>query len=379
MISAPYTRANLHLRTLVSAAVPRRACAAMRSRPRGVLLTASVALLAVGLTFVALLGEERGALPLNMTVLVTADPKNLGATTSARVELYNHGEHDITPRFSVSWLPYPYYWRIISGPPILGRGERATYEIAAPDTMAAPHDGDAFQIKVNDADGITYVLSSPIQIAKSQLAIVNPGLGTWTQRDPSTGLLSPAGWQIYQKHGDGDVTSVQSVSVFGVNATHLHVVQDGQPDSDGWAHAGLVQEVPFPEAPFELRVLGRTPYKANDAGWPLAAFGLEVSDASNGLIWFLFMPTGNGDREYDLPTGHHIVVYDVPGGVWTSKTIDLAALYRRLNWSAPKKVNLNLFAAAASGEAGDVEGYVAAIAPSTATPPQTAPREGTPR
>jgi hypothetical protein len=353
----------------------------VRARPtaaRGILLAAAVAVLAAGLTLVALRGEAKATLPLNLSIRSTADPQQLGATTSALVELYNHGDHDIRPRFSVSWLPYPYYWRIVSGPPVLARGERATYEIAAPDTVAAPHDGDSFQIKVNDANGITYALSSPIQIAKRELPIVNPGLRMWTQRDPSTGRLSPAGWQTYQKRGDGDVALVESVSVFGVNATHLRVVQDGQPDPDGWAHAGLVQEIPFPETPFELRVLGRTPYKANDAGWPLAAFGLEVSDASNGLIWLLFQQTGNGDREYDLPSGHHIIVYDVPSYEWTSKTIDLPGLYHRLNWSAPKKVTLNLFAAAASAQAGDVEGYVSGIATSPSTPLQAAPSRQAP-
>ncbi len=46
---------------------------------------------------------------------------------------------------------------------------------------------------------------------------------------------------------------------------------------------------------------------------------------------------------------------------WAAKTVDLQAIYHRLNWVPSKKVTLKLFAAAASSEAAVVEGYVAAL------------------
>ncbi len=336
---------------------------APRALSKHVLVAVVLAALAAALTLLAMRSSAAASLATDVTVRSTSDPFDLGATTAASVELFNHGEHDVRPRFSISWLPYPYYWRVVSGPAVLAPGERATYEIQSPDAVAAPPNGLAFQVKVNDAASIVYAISEPMRIEQSGRAIVNPGLRLWTQRDPASGLLAPAGWRAYDRPGSGDTTLLQSASVFGVQAAHLRVIQDGAGGGDdhSWTHTGLIQEAPFPEAPFDIRLLSRAPFQANESGWPLTAFGLEIADASNGMIWFLFQQTGNGDREYDLPSGHHIVVFDVPAETWSDRTIDLEALYRRLNWAPPQRVTFKLFAAAASRVSADLDGYIERI------------------
>jgi hypothetical protein len=342
-----------------------------RPNPRNLVVPATMALLAIALVLIALRGESRETLPVDVRVISSSDPLTLGATTAAQVELTNRGDHEVRPRFSLSWLPYPYYWRVVSGPPVLAAGQRAVYQIEAPDSVAAPHDGQTFQIKVNDARSITYAVSDKIEKQKNDLPVVNPGLRSWTQRDYSTGTLSPVGWQMYERRGDGDTTTVEPASVFGVEATHFRVIQDGQPDRNGWSHTGLIQEVPFPELPFSVQVLSRAPFRAAGGGWPLTAFGMEVTDSRNGLLWLLFQPTGNGDREYDLPSGHHIVVYDVPQAQWASRTIDLPQLYHKLNWAPSKKVTLKLFIAASSSQATDIDGYIAGMKLTTDTAGRT--------
>ena len=332
-----------------------------RANPRNLIVPGALALLAAALVVIAVRGESRETLPVDVRVLSSSDPLTLGATAAAEVELTNRSDHEVRPRFSLAWLPYPYYWRIVSGPAVLAAGQRAVYQIEAPDSVAAPHDGQAFQVKVNDARSITYAISDKVEKQKADLPVVNPGLRSWTQRDYSTGMLSPAGWQMYQRNGDGDTTAVEPASVYGVGATHLRVVQDGKDDRDGWSHAGLVQEVPFQDLPFSVEVLSRAPFRAAAGGWPLTAFGMEVADSRNGLVWLLFQPTGNGDREYDLPSGHHIIVYDVPKDQWASRTIDLPQLYHQLNWAPSKKVTLKLFIAAANAQAADIDGYIAGI------------------
>lgn len=345
----------------IAAVEPARKTRTAWPSPRNFIVPVVLALLAAGLSYVALHGGAAARLNVDLHVVSTSDPLDLGATTRATIELTNRGESDMRPRFSLTWLPYPYYWHVVEGPPILAAQQHATYVIEAPDAVAAPHDGETFSIKVNDAASITYAISAPIMIAKRDLSVVNPALKMWTQRDVSTGVVSAAGWNLYSRRGDGDATEVVPASAFGVSAVRFRVVQNGQPDPGGWSHTGLTQEIGFPEVPFNVTVLSEAPFEAQDGGWPVNGFGIEISDASNGLIWLLFQPTGNGDREYDLPSGHHIKVFDVPLNTWTKRSIDLPDLYHRLNWAPSKKVTLKLFIAAASSRQQDIQGYIAGI------------------
>ncbi len=329
---------------------------------------AALALLALVLVFAAVRGNAR-ALDATVTVHYVADPSQIGATTEADVQVHNRESAAIRPRFSVSWLPYPYYWDVISGPATLAPGETATYRIRAPDTTAAPPDGQPFRIKVNDATSIVYAMSPSIDVPAPGLAIVNPGLHLWTQRDPATGLVSPAGWQIYAHRGADDKTSITEANVFGVHAARFHVVQAGHPDQGGWTHTGLIQEIPFPAAPIQFSVLSDAPYEMADGGWPLTAFGVEVSDSANGLLWLLFQPTGRGDLDYSLPSGHHIHVYDIPPASWQRVSVDLPAIYQRLHWAPPARVSVKLFIAAASAKANDIQGYIAGLTAGPARQP----------
>ncbi|MHB8377030.1 MAG: hypothetical protein ACYDEB_08755 [Dehalococcoidia bacterium] len=331
-------------------------------RTRNAVIAAATLALVVTLAVAAALGQSRATLPVDVRVLSTGDPLALGATSEATVALRNHAGHDVTPRFSVSWLPYPYYWHIVSGPDVLRSGQSATYKIVAPDSTSSPPDGVRFRIKVNAAESITYAISAPIAKPKRDLPIVNPGLQMWTQRDLATLLYFPAGWNIYQHHGSGDRTTIGPGTVDGVEATRFHVVQDGLPDPGLWSDTGLMQTVPFPDQPFDVRVFSRTPYEAISGGWLLSAFGIEIRDGQRWPIWILFEHTGNGDREYDLPNGFHVRVYDVPAGEWTTRTVDLAALYRQLHRSQPALLSLKLFIAASSDRANDIDGYIAGIA-----------------
>jgi hypothetical protein len=354
-------------RIVPAAAVP-RATAPRLPRARDLVIPIAIVALAVMLIFEGRRGNANETLPVDMTVLSATDPLGIGATTNAVIDVENSGDTDLRPRFSLSWLPYPYYWHVVSGPPVLAPRQRATYEIDTPDTVAAPRDGETFTIRVNDAASIVYAASATITKEKRDLAIINQKLGMWTQRDQATGLLSPAGWAAYARRGDGDQTYVEQADVFGVSAVRLRVVQDGQPDPGSWSHTGLTQQIAFPDRPFDIRVLSQAPYQTVGEGWPVNAFGIEISDSANGLIWLLFQPTGDGDREYDLPSGHHIKVYDVPIDQWAERTVDLPDIYRRLNWEPSKKVTLKLFAAAASSQAADIQGYISGIG--TLTPAQ---------
>jgi hypothetical protein len=330
---------------------------------RNLITVAALLTLAIGLTVIAMRGDRQGRLDADIRVVSVEDPLEIGATTRARVTVVNHGSRAIHPRFSVSSLSYPHFWGAVAGPPVLAAGETADYTIEAPDATAAPQDGATFQIRVNDARSITYVIAPSITTKAAALPIVNPRLGLWTQRDASTGVVFPSGWYFYRHQGDGDKTTIERASVFGVDGARFRVVQDGQPDPGSWTYIGLSENIPFPDRPFEATELSRAPFHADQGGWPLNAFGLEVDDGVNNLLWLLFQPTGHGDLDYNLPTGHHVHVYDVPFGSWAKVPIDLKAAYEHLGWAPESHLTLKLFIAAASTQPDEIDGYIAGIAP----------------
>jgi hypothetical protein len=207
-----------------------------------------------------------------------------------------------------------------------------------------------------------YVIADSITLEQPRLSIVNPDLRFWTQRDAATGHYVPAGWSSFQFKGTGDNASIEeATSPGGVAAAHLSMRQDGKDDEGNWAHTGLTQSVGFPREPIRVGVMSRAPYRAASGLWPLNAFGLEVSDGTNGLLWLLFQPTGHGDLDYDLPTGHHIHVYDVPPGEWLNVPIDLQSIYAQLGRAMPEQIGLKIFIAAASTGPDQVDGFITGI------------------
>jgi hypothetical protein len=330
---------------------------------RNAIVPAAVLALACALMLAALRSEHQEALDVGFSVLAVEDPLNVGATTRATVEVENTTRGEVRPRFSVTWLPYPYYWRTVSGSDLLQPGDTSVYVIEATSPTSAPQHGQPFNIRVNDGRSIAYAISDEVLIPKEHSGIRNMRFGFWSQPDPATNLSSPAAWTAYEQRGTGDETRLRSVDALGVPAVQFHVAQDGVLDEGQWSHTGLTQKVPFPGEPFSITLLSQAPFEAQPGGWPVTAFGIEVSDPSNGLIWLLFQSTGTGDREYDLPSGHHIVVIDVPRDQWTTQTIDLSSMYDRLNWAPADELTLKLFIAASSSKANTLNGYVAYISP----------------
>jgi hypothetical protein len=303
-------------------------------------------------------GGTGGQLEATVRVLDTSDPLHIGSMTRATVEVENRSSRPMQPRFSLTWLPNPAYWRVIAGPETLEPRSIATYEIAAPESIAAPYAGQAVQIRVTDGEGSRFAMSAAAEVRPSGQTIANPTLSLWSQRNGLDAMQAPAGWYPYRQIGPGDRATIAPEAVQGVDAAHFNVVQDGDTDRGGWAHVGLAQEIAFPRKPFDIHVFSAAPYSANEAGWPLSAFGIEIDDRANGLIWLLFQPTSNGDRDYDLPNGQHIHVYDVPARQWASRTVDLPAIFGALGRKAPDKLTLKMFIAAASSRPGELDGYI---------------------
>jgi hypothetical protein len=329
--------------------------------------------LATMLVIMATHGSFSESLPVSVRVVSVSDSGQSGFITTVVVELANQSAHPLEPRFALVWKPQPARWRIAEGPARLEAHARAEYRLEPIGSVNAPPLGQDFEVRVNVPNSIVYAVSSAVRPKKQDLALKNPSLA-WFKGDAIAPTSSPIGWGEYERLGAGDTSLIEPASLFGVDATHFLVRQDGKPDTGGWAHTGISQEIEFPREPLMVTVLSRVTYKTLDGIWPLNAFGIQVSDPANGLAWLLFENTGSGDREYDLPNGQHMKVYDVKLGVWERKSVDLQELYRKMNWSPLGKIALTIFVGASSQLEQDVEGYVAGIFPVSGASGQTAPR-----
>ncbi len=329
-----------------------------------------VPLVAVGLAAVLVITAVHSSFTQSLGVSVrvdsVSDSDQSGFITDVSIDVTNESDHPIDPQFALVWKPQPARWRTIAGPATLAAHERATYQIEPIGAVNAPPLGQDFQVRVNAPNSIVYALSSTVTTQRQDLALKNPSL-RWLPGDAIASSAAPIGWNEYEQRGEGDVAEVAPASVFGIDATHLSIEQDGQPDSGGWSHTGLSQEIDFPSQPFDVTVLSRAIYKTSNGQWPLDAFGIQVSDASKHVSWLLFEDTGKGDLEYDLPDAPHMKIYDVHSGEWARRTVDLADLYRRMDWAPTATVTLTVFIGASSHLAQQFDGYVASIQPTSAT------------
>lgn len=338
------------------------------SRPgKATVLLIAVLLLGGVLTLAALHGSYSESLPVSVRVVSVRDDSQVGAITSAVVRLTNHGARTVSPRFALMWKPQPARWRNISGPALLEPGATATYNIVTEDGATSPPLGQSFQVKVNDSGSIVSALSRTVHTEKGTYVLTNPRLVLWSKNDMlltpqyTVNLAGPFGWTQWVRMGPDDQVAIDPVSISGAQAVRFSAVQGGKSDPGGWAYGGLSQQIDFPSVPLAVTTESRADFKMLPGGWPLTAFGVEVSDGVGHVAWLLFQQTGSGDLDYDLPTGQHIHVYDVSPGRWVTTTVDLRQMYSRLGWSLPKKLNLNLFVGASDRQRTSIEGYIAEI------------------
>ncbi len=330
----------------------------------------AVLLLLLGMVIIF---DPKGHLDVTLEVVSVADPYELDVVTKIDLRLENNTSYTIEPRFTVQWATYPVYWRIVSGPSELAAKERANYEIETPAASAIPPKGAVFVVRVNDSASIVNTASDPVPPRKSEALLVNPRFELWNKSySGRESVLNPYGWQVYDRLGDDDAGAVTEAEPD--QEALLKLAQGGAEDPFIWAQTGLIQVVPFPLGSLDVRVKAASPYETTNAGWPTAAFGVEFSDGTNPLVWVVFQPGDAEDASYELPNGHHIEVVSVPKDEWTTRTVDLSAIYEKLGWETPDTVLINLFVAAASDERRQLSGYFGEVRPTYKITPSTASR-----
>ena len=275
--------------------------------------------------------------PVKFAVLDYSDPNAVGRVTSMSIGVTSRSSQPIRPRFSVQWGSYPFYWRVKSGPPVLNPGTEAVYVIESPSPRESPPTGAEFILRVNDAEGSSFVVSDPLTADLVVPPIINSSLSFWEFGPVSE---HPWGWQA-NINGKGSVTHAR---IDGILATQLLVDQTGEA---AWFEAYILQEGISGCDFIQATIHRLTDFRTTDAGWPELAFGMEVRDEerpSRNFIWFVF--SQDAVPNYALGNGHHIVPVPGPKNEWVSIAVPITAAFESFGLPAPERISLKFFIAA---------------------------------
>ena len=244
------------------------------------------------------------------------------------VILTNNSERVMAPRFSVQHqgqFMNPLAWNIDAGPPALGPGESAVYQISTELDSYGFLLHESGQVVATDAGG-DYSLRAVASVYPDFTylwpeAIANPTYWVW-----DVGRNMPTHWYLISDLED-------SVRVFPTQLEgKLAVGFAVDADTPGIKTASLQSQIIFQYNPFAIW-LYLDPAVASATG---TEYGLEFDDGLHRLR-ILFDPDGSASSDTATrdSRGTRVVRRSIPAGTWHRAEIDLPALYAEAGWDPP--------------------------------------------
>jgi len=164
--------------------------------------------------------------------------------------------------------------------------------------------------------------------------------------------LAPLGWEAISGSTPQGSASIERLMVEGEQGVTLNVHQPTALGQGGFTLV-RIRKNDFPLAGLtQLLVYPTFSFKTDVEQSPLAAAGVEVSDGKNPTLWYTFADLGGFPESFDYPNGHHVEILNVPLNQWSFQTINIEETYRKLGWSIPDNVTLDLFLAVSDSQIG---------------------------
>jgi|GEM_PF-1532964 len=192
--------------------------------------------------------------------------------------------------------------------------------------------------------------------------IFNGDFAQWVTTDE---VSLPLGWHPITVAGEGDEATIEQTTIAGVKCAGFTIYEDGIEDNRYAIHAGVYQEVPFPES--ELRVrLFPTVNTVNTERVVLGA-GIHFADEHGHALIIGFSDEVDGEVRFTHQDGNRVlVIRNAQLNQWSEHTIDLASYWEEANWWQPEEVEVYLLISACYLEPGHYALYVAEIGAETA-------------
>jgi len=186
--------------------------------------------------------------------------------------------------------------------------------------------------------------------------IFNGDFEHWIEEEE---MAVPLGWEPVLIKSEADEASISEAYTAGKKCVKLAIYEDGEQDGElEWTHAGIVQEMPFPEGQITVEIfpqinteiLGRTTLGAgihfldDDGHSVVIGFSEEVDTESvfqcEKCDWMLVVKPARLHR-------------------WSEQTIDLSRYWSQADWQQPKEINMLITISTHYDNPGDYAFYIA--------------------
>lgn len=290
-------------------------------------LLAGAATLGVG---GALVANTTGRLPVDVSVVNTADPLRIQRVSQLDVKLVNNGSQPVTPSFSVIREDRltRFYWDITTdGKQTISPGETKQYHLHATNPgMAIKYDETYVVIVENEEGNQGATIENRTRSEVELVPVRNPLINSWlVSIEKSTWI--PFRWDVSTLS-----TSSDSVDITKTDRGGRFSVTRGD-RSGPWTMAGLAQHVPFIGSLKMTAVPGTLTLPSMVMSGSVC--GLEVIDRSH-RVWAVYADVAERQQKYyPGDPDYHIEYIPATSGQQTRFDLDLIQIYERRRWDRP--------------------------------------------
>jgi hypothetical protein len=171
----------------------------------------------------------------------------------------------------------------------------------------------------------------------------------------------PVGWQPVLVTGEGDFATIRKTSIDGVECAAFAIYEDGLQEADNnTTHAGISQQIPFPESKFKVKVYPTR--NTRNMGNVIIGPGIHFADEYGHALIIGFSDEVEGEEIYRFEDGNRILVLENARlNQWSEHTIDVPYYWQIANWQQPEEIDLYLVVSTYYTEPGFYAFHVAGI------------------
>ena len=173
------------------------------------------------------------------------------------------------------------------------------------------------------------------------------------------GMKIPLGWAPVLIKGEGDLASISEANTAGKKCVKLAIYEDGEQDGElEWTHAGIVQEMPFPEGQITVEIFPQT--NTEILGRTTLGAGIHFLDDDGHSVVIGFSDEVDTESIFQCEKCDWMLVVK-PARLhrWSEQTIDLSRYWSQADWQQPKEINMLITISTRYDNPGDYAFYIA--------------------
>ncbi len=186
--------------------------------------------------------------------------------------------------------------------------------------------------------------------------IFNGDFEHWVEEEE---MKIPLGWDPVLIKGEGDEAGMGEAYIADKKCLKLAIYEDGQKDDElEWTHAGIVQEIPFPEGKITVQVFPEA--NTSMLGRTTLGAGIHFLDDDGHSVAIGFSDEVDTESVFECEKCDWMLVVK-PARLhrWSEQTIDLSRYWSQADWQQPEKIKMLITISTRYDNPGDYAFYIA--------------------